>query len=73
MWKVAKAFKVSIKWENGSRPTIQVNRKPSLHTFLLSLSVPEFAYKVQVQYNYGIMCVTFSLFFSGRINVIYFL
>jgi len=38
MWKVAKAFKVSIKWENGSRPTIQVNRKPSLHTFLLSLS-----------------------------------
>jgi len=27
MWKVAKAFKVSIKWENGSRPTIQFGQK----------------------------------------------
>ena len=27
MWKVTKAFKVSIKWENGVLPKIQVNRK----------------------------------------------
>lgn len=27
MWKVTKAFKVSIKWENGVLPKIQVNRQ----------------------------------------------
>ena len=26
MWKVTKAFKVNVKWEKGSRPSIQVNR-----------------------------------------------
>ncbi|KAL9975359.1 hypothetical protein ACROYT_G012514 [Oculina patagonica] len=29
MWKVTKAFKVSIKWEKGARPTIQFGEKTS--------------------------------------------
>ena len=28
MWKVTKAFKVNIKWEKGSRPTIEVKLQP---------------------------------------------
>ena len=30
VWKVTKAFKVNIKWENGSRPTIEVKLKSVL-------------------------------------------
>lgn len=30
IWKVTKAFKVTIKWEKGSRPTIEVKLKSEI-------------------------------------------
>ena len=36
IWKVTKAFKVTIKWEAGSRPTLEVKLKSEIVLLIVS-------------------------------------